>query len=128
MQCSHCAGCSLTASQALTSSIQQRAGEAYKSEIVLKERVGAEQRGPAGNEFTLPECLLGVLSVPGLGVPGIQMLTVALPGWLPVPRSLISAQQGSGPMGQMVACTPQRRGGGGGSGHTELPLLCTWRY
>lgn len=52
MQCSHCAGCSLTASQALTSSIQQRAGEAYKSEIVLKERVGAEQCGPAGNEFT----------------------------------------------------------------------------
>lgn len=52
MQCSHCAGCSLTTSQALTSSIQQRAGEAYKSEIVLKERVGAEQCGPAGNEFT----------------------------------------------------------------------------
>lgn len=107
MRSSRCAGCSLTASQALTSSIQQRAGEAYKSETVLKERVGAEQRGPAGNEFVVEECLLDVLPVPGLRVLklGTQMLTMALPGWSPVPRSPISAEQGFGPMGQMVACT-----------------------
>lgn len=88
MWSSRCAGCSLTASRALTSSIQQRAGEAYKSEIVLKERAGAEQRGPSGNELTLPECLLGVLPVPGLWVlkPGTQMLTMVLSGWLLVPR------------------------------------------